>query len=210
MWLRWADLYADVNVSFDGAARPFNREAFSYLMQEQRAGLLGLRRLLWDNCLSDGGTVEGGPHSLKPSLSDPTVDYHKYRQQADEHVLIRMWRHTRPCYLLVFKIMQKPDYQSQQRPLPSGDTNKETANNDGISRGLWLRLHLDKDNADRHNVTYCIHAVDLIQSLLQELLIAALGHQLECRLQEALPVLEQQGGYISDALEGKKAMGGGD
>lgn len=94
-------------------------------------------------------------------------------------------------------------------PLPSGDTNKETANNDGISRGLWLRLHLDKDNADRHNVTYCIHAVDLIQSLLQELLIAALGHQLECRLQEALPVLEQQGGYISDALEGKKAMGGG-
>lgn len=60
----------------------------------------------------------------------------------------------------------------------------------------------------RYADTYCGHAVDLIQSQLQQLLIATLSHQFECRLLEAQLVLEKQGGYVSDTLERKKEREG--
>lgn len=50
-------------------ALSLNREAFAYLIREQREGLLGLRGLLCDYCLSDWKTAESGPHSPKLLLS---------------------------------------------------------------------------------------------------------------------------------------------
>lgn len=55
-------------------AMSLNREALSYLIEEHREGLLGLRGLLSDNCLSDWETVESGPHNLKLLLSYLNVD----------------------------------------------------------------------------------------------------------------------------------------
>lgn len=60
-------------------ALSLNREAFSYLIQEQREVLLGLRGLLCDNCLSDRETVECGPHSLKLLLSYLIVAFQNKR-----------------------------------------------------------------------------------------------------------------------------------
>lgn len=50
------------------------------------------------------------------------------------------------------------------------------------------------------NDTHCGHAVDLLQSLTQQLVVAALGHQLERGMQVEL-VLEQERGDVSDTLE---------
>lgn len=52
-----------------------------------------------------------------------------------------------------------------------------------------------------HNDTYRGHAVDLIPSQLQQLLVSTFSHQLECGLLEARLALEQQACYVSDALE---------
>lgn len=59
-----------------------------------------------------------------------------------------------------------------------------------------------------HNDTYRGHAVDLIPSQLQQLLVSALSHQLECGLLEARLALEQQACYMSDALEREREKGG--
>lgn len=80
-----------------------------------------------------------------------------------------------------------------------------------LTKYLKRCLHLNCGPCSRLgycNVTYCCHAVDLIQSQLQQLLITTLSHQFECRLLEAQLVLEQQGGYMSDTLERKKKGGG--
>lgn len=50
--------------------------------------------------------------------------------------------------------------------------------------------------------TYCCHAADLIQSQLQELLVAALRHQLEGRLLQAVRTPEHQASDVSDTLKG--------
>ena len=63
------------------------------------------------------------------------------------------------------------------------------------------------EDAYNRNDTYCSHAVDLIQSQLQQLLITTLCHQFECRLLVARLVLEQQSGYVSDTLERKRERG---
>lgn len=57
--------------------------------------------------------------------------------------------------------------------------------------------HPSGRSLSQHMYTYRWHAVDLIQSQLQQLLIATFGHQLECRLLKARLVLEQQGGNVS-------------
>lgn len=66
------------------AALSLNREAFSYLIQGQREGLLGLRDPLCDNCLSDGETVESQPtHSQTITLlSDGGFPKQERSQQA--------------------------------------------------------------------------------------------------------------------------------
>lgn len=50
--------------------------------------------------------------------------------------------------------------------------------------------------------TYRCHVADLIQSQSQELPVAALGHQLEGRLLQAVRTLEHQASDVSDALKG--------
>lgn len=58
--------------------------------------------------------------------------------------------------------------------------------------------------------TYRRHAADLIQSQPQELPVAALGHQLEGRLLQAVGTLEHQASDVSDALKGDGGGGDGD
>lgn len=55
-----------------------------------------------------------------------------------------------------------------------------------------------------YNDTYHGHAVDLIQSQLQQLLITTLSHQFERRLLETRLALEQQRGYVSDTLKRRR------
>lgn len=54
--------------------------------------------------------------------------------------------------------------------------------------------------------TYCRHAADLIQSQPQEVLVAALGHQSEGGLLQAVRALKHQPGYVSDTLKGDGGM----
>lgn len=56
--------------------------------------------------------------------------------------------------------------------------------------------------------TYRRHATDLIQSQLQELLVAALSHQLEGRLLQAVGTLEHQASDVSDALKRDRGRDG--
>lgn len=72
-------------------ALSLNREAFAYLIQEQREGLLGLRGLLCDNCLSDQETVESGPHSLKLLLSYQIVAFQNKRMVSKLNERWPLW-----------------------------------------------------------------------------------------------------------------------
>lgn len=64
----------------------------------------------------------------------------------------------------------------------------------------------DSPPAWNHETHRC-HAADLIQSQPQELLVAALGHQLEGRLLQAgVRTLEHQASDVSDTLNGDEGM----
>lgn len=54
--------------------------------------------------------------------------------------------------------------------------------------------------------TYWCHAADLIQSQPQEFLVAALGHQPEGRLLQAVWTLEHQASDVSDTLKGDEGV----
>lgn len=71
-----------------------------------------------------------------------------------------------------------------------------------INKKFFSRRVCSPAGGTWNHKTYRRHAADLIQSQPQELPVAALGHQLEGWLLQAVGTVEHQAGDVSDALKG--------